>query len=106
MWIAAATYCAVLAPKTLLATLIGVLGMAHFSLGNRNYALAQCFPNICGHRTLFNLVNIDRTYVCWSLIYHMEVNTMRSISNKMKGSYKNSYMNSILNYDHLYLIQI
>ena len=36
----------------------------------------------------------------------MEVNTMRSISNKMKGSYKNSYMNSILNYDHLYLIQI
>ncbi|PNF26153.1 hypothetical protein B7P43_G04442 [Cryptotermes secundus] len=33
MWIAAATYCAVLAPKTLLATLIGVLGMAHFSLG-------------------------------------------------------------------------
>jgi hypothetical protein len=37
MWIAAATYCAVLAPKTLLATLIGVLGMAHFSLGNINY---------------------------------------------------------------------
>lgn len=39
MWIAAATYCAVLAPKTLLATLIGVLGMAHFSLGNKNFAL-------------------------------------------------------------------
>uniref|UniRef100_U5EED9 Putative transporter n=1 Tax=Corethrella appendiculata TaxID=1370023 RepID=U5EED9_9DIPT len=33
MWVAAATYCALLAPKTLLATLIGVLGMAHFSLG-------------------------------------------------------------------------
>lgn len=33
MWVAAATYCAYLAPKTLLATLIGVLGMAHFSLG-------------------------------------------------------------------------
>nr|CAD7265645.1 unnamed protein product [Timema shepardi] len=33
MWIAAATYCALLAPKNLLATLIGVLGMAHFSLG-------------------------------------------------------------------------
>ncbi|XP_055295609.1 uncharacterized protein LOC129565133 isoform X3 [Sitodiplosis mosellana] len=33
MWVAAATYCAVLAPKGLLATLIGVLGMAHFSLG-------------------------------------------------------------------------
>uniref|UniRef100_A0A336M196 CSON010065 protein n=1 Tax=Culicoides sonorensis TaxID=179676 RepID=A0A336M196_CULSO len=33
MWVAAATYCAFLAPKALLATLIGVLGMAHFSLG-------------------------------------------------------------------------
>lgn len=33
MWVAAATYCAILAPKNLLATLIGVLGMAHFSLG-------------------------------------------------------------------------
>ncbi|CAH0724604.1 unnamed protein product, partial [Brenthis ino] len=33
MWVAAATYCAMLAPKSLLATLIGVLGMAHFSLG-------------------------------------------------------------------------
>ncbi|CRK89295.1 CLUMA_CG003054, isoform A [Clunio marinus] len=33
MWVAAATYCSVLAPKNLLATLLGVLGMAHFSLG-------------------------------------------------------------------------
>lgn len=33
MWVAAATYCTLLAPKGLLATLIGVLGMAHFSLG-------------------------------------------------------------------------
>lgn len=33
MWVAAATYCTILAPKGLLATLIGVLGMAHFSLG-------------------------------------------------------------------------
>lgn len=33
MWVAAATYCAVIAPKNLLATLIGVVGMAHFSLG-------------------------------------------------------------------------
>lgn len=33
MWVAAATYCSILAPKNLLATLIGVLGMAHFSLG-------------------------------------------------------------------------
>lgn len=33
MWVAAATYCAMLAPKSLLATLIGVLAMAHFSIG-------------------------------------------------------------------------
>ncbi|XP_046383523.1 uncharacterized protein LOC124154065 [Ischnura elegans] len=33
MWVAAATYCATICPKNLLATLIGVLGMAHFSLG-------------------------------------------------------------------------
>ncbi|XP_023026240.1 major facilitator superfamily domain-containing protein 6 [Leptinotarsa decemlineata] len=33
MWVAAATYCAVLAPKGLLATLIGVCGMAHYSIG-------------------------------------------------------------------------
>lgn len=36
MWVAAATYCSILAPKSLLATLIGVLGMAHFSLGKCN----------------------------------------------------------------------
>lgn len=33
MWVAAATYCAILAPKNLLSTLIGVLAMAHFSVG-------------------------------------------------------------------------
>lgn len=33
MWVAAATYCAILAPKNLLATLIGVLAMSHFSIG-------------------------------------------------------------------------
>ncbi|KAH8403061.1 hypothetical protein KR222_003764, partial [Zaprionus bogoriensis] len=37
MWVAAATYCSILAPKSLLATLIGVLGMAHFSLGNGSF---------------------------------------------------------------------
>jgi hypothetical protein len=102
MWIAAATYCAVLAPKTLLATLIGVLGMAHFSLGNTiNYALVQCFPNIFGHGTQFNLVNIYRTYVCSSLICHIQVSATRSISNQMKGSYKNSYTNITLNCEQL-----
>lgn len=33
MWVAAATYCALIAPKQLLATLIGVVGMVHFSIG-------------------------------------------------------------------------
>lgn len=40
MWVAAATYCAYLAPKNLLATLIGVLGMAHFSLGRGSGSFA------------------------------------------------------------------
>ncbi|KAL1493310.1 hypothetical protein ABEB36_011388 [Hypothenemus hampei] len=33
LWVAAATYCAILAPSHLLATLIGVVGMAHYSVG-------------------------------------------------------------------------
>ncbi|XP_018322678.1 uncharacterized protein LOC108735277 [Agrilus planipennis] len=33
MWVAAATYCAIITPKNLLATLIGVVGMAHYSIG-------------------------------------------------------------------------
>lgn len=33
MWVAAATYCAIIAPTGLLATLIGVCGMAHYSIG-------------------------------------------------------------------------
>jgi len=34
MWIAAATYCSELAPKGLLATLMGVMGSLHYGLGN------------------------------------------------------------------------
>ncbi|XP_046673330.1 uncharacterized protein LOC124362674 isoform X2 [Homalodisca vitripennis] len=40
MWVAAATYCAIIAPKNLLATLIGVLGMSHFSLGRGSGSFA------------------------------------------------------------------
>lgn len=47
MWVAAATYCAVLAPKGLLATLIGVLGMAHFSLGRGSGSF--CGGLLIGH---------------------------------------------------------
>lgn len=43
MWVAAATYCSILAPKNLLATLIGVLGMAHFSLGKSLILLPRKF---------------------------------------------------------------
>lgn len=43
MWVAAATYCSVLAQKHLLATLIGVLGMAHFSLGRGSGSFAGGF---------------------------------------------------------------
>lgn len=41
MWVAAATYCANIAPKTLLATLIGVMGMFHFSLGKYNIYIGK-----------------------------------------------------------------
>lgn len=47
MWVAAATYCTVLAPKGLLATLIGVLGMAHFSLGRGSGSF--CGGLLIGH---------------------------------------------------------
>lgn len=47
MWVAAATYCAILAPKGLLATLIGVLGMAHFSLGRGSGSF--CGGLLIGH---------------------------------------------------------
>lgn len=47
MWVAAATYCAILAPKGLLATLIGVLGMAHFSLGRGSGSFCGGF--LIGH---------------------------------------------------------
>lgn len=61
MWIAAATYCAVLAPKTLLATLIGVLGMAHFSLGNIDCVLVNN-GNSTGGCSMWNeLTSIIRT---------------------------------------------
>uniref|UniRef100_A0A182M2D0 Major facilitator superfamily associated domain-containing protein n=1 Tax=Anopheles culicifacies TaxID=139723 RepID=A0A182M2D0_9DIPT len=33
MWVVASTYCAVLAPSSLVATLIGIAGMVHFCLG-------------------------------------------------------------------------
>jgi len=47
MWVAAATYCSILAPKSLLATLIGVLGMAHFSLGKYpTYKKKTCCRNM------------------------------------------------------------
>lgn len=52
MWVAAATYCAMLAPKNLLATLIGVLGMAHFSLGKKLFPRHVDLENsiyFCGH---------------------------------------------------------
>lgn len=60
MWIAAATYCAVLAPKTLLATLIGVLGMAHFSLGNVTILqsiLANSFVTVSDKRVGIRCLN-------------------------------------------------
>lgn len=50
MWVAAATYCATLAPKGLLATLIGVIGMAHFSIGK---SVLQDFKNAIEYRCVY-----------------------------------------------------
>lgn len=33
MWVAAATYCPILAPKGLLATMTGLVGSVHYSFG-------------------------------------------------------------------------
>uniref|UniRef100_T1E8L3 Putative transporter n=1 Tax=Anopheles aquasalis TaxID=42839 RepID=T1E8L3_ANOAQ len=43
MWVVATTYCAVLAPNGLVATLIGVAGMVHFCLGKGIGAFAGGF---------------------------------------------------------------
>ena len=40
------------------------------------------------------------------LIYQIKVSERWSVSKQMKGSYKNSYMDSILNYDQISRIQI
>ncbi|KAJ9586879.1 hypothetical protein L9F63_019523 [Diploptera punctata] len=57
LWIAAATYCATLAPRTLLATLIGVLGMAHFSLGRGSGSyLGGWLISIVGTRESFRIM--------------------------------------------------
>lgn len=40
MWVAAATYCAILAPRGLLATLLGVCSVAHYSVGRGSGSFA------------------------------------------------------------------
>lgn len=59
MWVAAATYCTVLAPKGLLATLIGVLGMAHFSLGRGSGSFfGGLLIGTCGTREAFRYMGL------------------------------------------------
>ena len=60
------------------------------------------------HFTPLHLVNIygTRTYVLCSLIYKIEVSVTRSLSNQLRGSYKNCYIISALKHDKTRYIQI
>lgn len=64
MWVAAATYCAMLAPKSLLATLIGVLGMAHFSLG-------KCFLETVVMKIVLSIVFFNLNLYTTSLLLRL-----------------------------------
>jgi len=59
MWVAAATYCTLLAPHNLLASIIGILGMAHFSLGEyTDYFLFLRELCICAFK-----INVEKVLV-------------------------------------------
>lgn len=42
----------------------------------------------------------------WSFIYQIILSAGKSVSEQMNGFYKNSYVNDIVNYDQMSLIQI
>lgn len=86
MWVAAATYCAIIAPKSLLATLIGVLGMAHFSLGKRFWFLL--FISTVQHN--FNVVIICQRprqwkFFWWSIDWNSRNQTIIQIDGPFGG---------------------
>ncbi|CAL8071546.1 unnamed protein product [Orchesella dallaii] len=59
MWVAAATYCAVLAPKGLLATLTGVMGSLHYGLGKGSGAFIGGYViNVANTRLSFRYFGI------------------------------------------------
>ncbi|KAB7496862.1 Major facilitator superfamily domain-containing protein 6 [Armadillidium nasatum] len=54
MWVAAATYCPILAPKGLLATMTGIAGSVHYSLGRgMGSFIGGCMINWIGLRLTF-----------------------------------------------------
>jgi MFS family permease len=74
MWVAAATYCSVLAPKNLLATLIGVLGMAHFSLGRGSGSFVGGFLiGEVGTREAFRIMGLVAVAagILYKIIHHL-----------------------------------
>lgn len=82
MWVAAATYCAVLAPKSLLATLIGVLGMAHFSLGRGSGSFTGgIMISFVGTREAFRYMGLLAVIggICYGLLHLL---WLRKIDNK------------------------
>ncbi|XP_026461560.1 uncharacterized protein LOC113363284 [Ctenocephalides felis] len=86
MWVAAATYCAILAPKNLLATLIGVLGMAHFSLGRGSGSFAGGFLiGTVGTRESFRYMGLMA--VAGGLLYKLlHVVWLRKVEEKLKAA--------------------
>ncbi|XP_077294603.1 uncharacterized protein LOC143917078 [Arctopsyche grandis] len=81
MWVAAATYCALLAPKSLLATLIGVLGMAHFSLGRGSGSFCGgLLISSFGTREAFRYMGLVACLggICYGLLHYF---WLRKISN-------------------------
>uniref|UniRef100_A0A182N455 Major facilitator superfamily associated domain-containing protein n=1 Tax=Anopheles dirus TaxID=7168 RepID=A0A182N455_9DIPT len=70
MWVVATTYCAVLAPNNLVATLIGIAGMVHFCLGKGVGSFAGGFLIArVGLRLAFRYVGY--TAVCCGVLYKL-----------------------------------
>lgn len=86
MWVAAATYCSVLAPKNLLATLIGVLGMAHFSLGrgSGSFCGGLLIAEV-GTREAFRYMGFFAVIggICYGLLHLL---WLRKFDHKFKGT--------------------
>jgi hypothetical protein len=65
------------------------------------YGFRAVFLKRFGHGTLFNLVNIYGTHIFCGPSFIKQSQCKEICCNQMNGSYKNSYINSILNYGQI-----